>query len=270
MRHDDALWLLAQHPRIFIPEVKETAFFAFAYDYGWDWYAKFFETAREEQLRGEGSTYYSSTEFAEVSSARIVQAYPDARFIFIARDPIKRLESSFREYHHSGGALGVETSYDIGEAVRLIHAMIDDTLYWRRLRTYRQQVPDSRILVMFLEDLQRQPAVELERCFQFLGVDPSVRIGNLDRRLNTREEKCYDSRLMRRIRRHAWLRERWDRLSESRKAQLTKWLGLRKRFTKPIRWSAEAPRWVLDRIGDDARQFLKFGGKPADFWDLKG
>jgi hypothetical protein len=260
--------MLGEHPQIFVPEAKEPNFFGPSYDKGWEWYEKFFTPAREGQIVGEGSTFYSAAEFADVACARIIERFPDARFLFIARNPLKRIESSYREMHNSGYKYGINAPYSIGEALRSFSNMLDDTLYWARLSTFRKFVPDDRILLIFLEDFQRDPAAELARCFQFLGVDPSARIGDLGRRLNPGEAKTYDSRLMRFIRTHKWPHRIWIRLPDRAKDQLSKRLGLRKPFNTPLHWDAETRRWVFERIGDDVRQLLAYGGKPADFWKL--
>lgn len=262
--------LLAEHPAIFVPEEKEPNFFAHSFDLGWPWYAKFFEPARPGQLRGEGSTFYSAAEFAETASARIAQFYPEARLIFLARNPIKRLESSYREMHHSGADYGVSAPYSIGEAMKSLPGMVADTMYWQRLETFRKRVPDCRILVIFLEDFQKHPVAELARCFQFLGVDPTVRIENAERRLNPGEAKLYDSSLMRSIRSHRWSSRLWHTMPGRLRRPLEKWLGLRKPFVGPIAWDAETRAWLIERIGADMRQFLTYCGKPPDFWNLEG
>ncbi len=262
--------MLGEHPGIFIPENKEPCFFAQWYHLGWEWYEKVFAKARDGQRIGEGSTFYSSGEFAETACQRIVQHFPDARLIFIARNPVTRLESSYRELHHSGEDFGALAPFSIGQAMKEFPAMIDDSLYWQRLSTFRKFVPDERILLILLEDFQRQPAAELVRCFEFLGVDPSVRVENLDRRLNAGATKRYDSRLMRFIRTHRWTSRIWNKLPKPRQRQLAEALGLRKPFKGPIPWDAEARAWLIERVGDDARRFLAFCGKPADYWDLHG
>jgi hypothetical protein len=258
--------MLAEHPDLFVPDEKEPNFFAHAFGEGWDWYAKFFEPARPGQKLGDGSTFYSTAEAAETACARIVQHYPETRFLFIARNPIKRLESSYREMHHSGECYGIDAPYSIGEALRQFPNMIEDTLYWQRLSVYRNHVPDDRIHVLFLEDFRRQAAKELVRCFEFLGVDPSPPRERLDQRLNAGEDKMYDSRLMRFIRRRAWLRGEWNRLSDYRKRQFSRWLRLRRPFTQPIVWDAKTREWVKEQLDDDMRRLLAYCGKPGDFW----
>ncbi|MHC4178113.1 MAG: sulfotransferase, partial [Planctomycetota bacterium] len=49
---------LADHPDIFIPKRKETAFFAFNHKRGWCWYESHFEDAHALQILGEGSGFY--------------------------------------------------------------------------------------------------------------------------------------------------------------------------------------------------------------------
>jgi len=262
--------LLAEHPAIFLPEEKEPNFFAQSFSLGWSWYETFFQRARPDQLLGEGSTFYASMEFAEAAAARIAEHYPEARLIFLARHPLKRLESSYREMHHSGALYGVKAPPTIGEALRALPQMVADTRYWKILNIFRRRVPDDRILVLFLMDFQRQPAAELARCFAFLGVDPAVSVGNTQRRLNPGEAKLYDSPLMRWIRQHRWSDRLGRMIPEPLRCVLRRWLGLRRPFDRPIEWDAQSRAWLIEQIGDDARQFLAFCGKPADFWKFDG
>src|SRR3972149_1617207 len=109
--------LLGEHPDIFIPAMKEPNFFVKWYGNGWDWYEGLFVQARADQLWGDGSTGYSTTRIIDLSCRRILEHFPDTKFIFIARNPVKRLESSFREFHHSGYKVRAEASDDIGSTL---------------------------------------------------------------------------------------------------------------------------------------------------------
>jgi hypothetical protein len=261
--------LLGEHPDIFIPSQKEPAYFAYNYHRGWDWYENaFFQVAREGQLCGEGSTFYTAEEFAEVACQRMLNQFPDLKFIFIARHPIKRLESSFREMHHSGYKYAIQADYSIGLALKNLPNMIADTRYWERLNTFRNSVPDERIHVLFLEDLRKNQQEELEKCLEFLGVDPTKHIHQNQRRLNAASEKLYDSRLYRAIQNHAWSGAIWKRLHPNARAVLTKALRLRRPFREAIEWTAEEKAWVVDQLAEDSRAFLQWAGKPVDTWDL--
>jgi hypothetical protein len=260
---------LGQHPEIYIPKIKEPNFFAFNYGNGWDWYQALFRNAGQARVHGEGSTFYTAAAFEEQASARILRYFPEIRLIFIARNPIARLESSYRELHHSGHGYGVSVPPTISQALKKFRNLLDDTLYWQRINTYRRHVPDSRIHVLFLEDLFRDPATELANCFRFLGVDPTVRIKNTHRRLNTGTSKLYDSPLMGLIRSYPFTNQLWDTLPFDAQNRIGRLLGLRRLFRKPISWDPRALQWVTQEIAPDAGQFLKHYGKPPDFWSLR-
>lgn len=260
--------LLGEHPNLFIPTEKEPAYFAYNYHKGWDWYEQSFLNARAGQLCGEGSTFYSAEEFAEDACRRMLAQFPDLKFIFIARHPLTRLESSFREMHHSGDNYGIEADFAIGDALRNLPNMIADTLYWERLGTFRKSVPDERIHVLLLEDLKKNPDEELRRCFRFLGVDPKKRIPRIERRLNPASEKLYDSHLYRAIKNTGWSSKLWARLHPAARSCLTRVLYLRRPFREAIEWTAEDRAWVTDKLAEDSRAFLQWAGKPVDTWQL--
>ncbi|HEY0980774.1 MULTISPECIES: sulfotransferase family protein [unclassified Schlesneria] len=266
--------MLAEHPEIGIPNphdaiMKEPSFFANEYHRGWDSYWKLFDGVAEKRLHGEGSTVYSTEEYGEVVVDRLMEYFPDIRLIFIARDPFARLESSFREMHDSGYKYGIEPPARIDEALRTLPNMLKDTLYWQRIQTFRRKFSDSQIKVMFLEDLERDPATELARCFEFLGVDPGVQIESTNIRLNSGQSKRQDSKVLHFLKSNRFASPCWNQLPEATRNWMMKRLGLRQKFRSPIEWPAATRAWVLEQVGDDARQFLEFYGKPTDFWRLQ-
>src|SRR5262249_54129808 len=156
--------------------IKETNFFAFPEHWGnWDWFESLFAPGTEKRIWGEGSTMYSSASLEVPSRERLLAHYPDVRVIFIVRDPLARLESSFREFHHSGARYGVATPFSFMEALRTLPNLIEDTRYWTRLENYRQHMPEENIKVIFFEDLVRDPQGTVATCLKFLGarVDPA-------------------------------------------------------------------------------------------------
>ncbi len=261
--------LLSEHPDVFMPSIKEPSFFSWGYKDALNWYEGLFERASEHQSWGDGSTSYSTHDFADLSCRRILQHSPETRFIFIARDPVKRLESSFREFHHSGFQYMVETPDDIREALRSLPNMVADSHYWSLINVYRDRIPDDRILVLFLEDFNRDPAGELKKCFAFLGVDENVSIGGVKRLLNAGSTKYCDTRLLRRIRRNRLASRCLSTLSHKSQHEWGRRLGLRKRFTLPIEWAPETRQWLSETLGDEIKNFLEFYGKPADFWGFE-
>ncbi len=260
---------LSNHPEIYIPPMKEPNFFAHHFCKGWEWYESLFESADRDKLWGDGSTCYSAAEFEYQAYQRAFDRFPDLKVILIARDPIARLESSFRYMHHVGHEWGVSAADTIGETLKLLPNMIRDTLYWQRLSCLRGFVPDHRIHLMFLEDFNSNTAEELARCCRFLGVSDTFAFDGLGRIYNSGSRTLRDTAQMRWIRQTRVVRTCWNLLSTKHQNAIGTRIGLRKRFTEPVVWDRRAFNEIIDRIVPDARQFLKHAGKPIDFWPLR-
>ncbi len=260
--------LLDAHPQVFIPPMKETNFFI-EEDYlqRLDWYAGLFAAASSGARLGEGCQFYSSTRYERAARDRILLHSPHVRLIFIARDPIDRIESSYREFHHSGPRFGLDAPFGIGKALCELPDLVDDTRYWSRLANYRERVPDERILLLFNEDLLADSAGVMARCWDFLGVARRDDIARSLVRLNEGGTKLHDTRVLRCMRRSPlvgpWLSRRFDIDTQDRLGQL---LGLRRAFRRPIAWDDEARRFVVNELAAEAAKLLAFAGKPFGFW----
>ncbi len=259
--------LLNQHPHVFIPEEKEPLFFinADCLDH-LDEYKALFREAKRGAICGEGSTFYSSNTLEVACRDRIVAFNPEIKLIFIMRDPIDRIESSFREFHNSGPFFGVYPPFELTRAMETLPDILEDCRYWERLNNYRQRVADDQILVILLEHLKQDPARELKRCFTFLGVDPEAGLIQPTVRLNEGDAKLRDTKVLRMIRTlpffgkniAAWPLVRLNRVGRK--------LGLRRPFSAPIDWTPDLKKRVIDYLEDDARQFLNFAGSSFSVW----
>ena len=260
--------MLAQHPGIYIPELKEPWYFS-SKDFPRKQadYIQHFSPALPGQLLGEGSVSYSDSTMEDVSIARIRDNNPDCRFIFIARNPLHRIESSYREMHHSGVKFGLNAPFGMAECLDTFPQMILDSLYFERISKYVDAFGSEAILVLFLEDLRRQPQLEMQRCFRHLGVDSRFRAVE-ELRLNEGSSKVYDTRVLRRLRTWHWSGFKLAKLRPEAQDRLLRPLGLRRPFTKPVRWDERSLALVRERILPDSRRFLEAWGKSADFWRI--
>lgn len=259
--------LLNQHPDIFIPDEKEPLFFI--HEDHLDklgWYQGLFAAAPTSARCGEGSTFYSSIEHERGARDRILRFNPDIKLIFIARDPIARMESSFREFHHSGPHFGIDAPFAMEAAIDALPAILTDACFWSRLSTYREKVRDDNILLLFLEDLNANAGAVLERCFRFLEVDPQFRGVNPQLRLNDGETKLFDSTLARRVRTSRLLRRQIARIPLQMQNAVGQRLGLRRPFTAPVAWSNAAKRRVVHVLHDEVSALLTYAGKPLEYW----
>jgi hypothetical protein len=257
--------LLGDHPEIFIPKIKEPNFFAHAWRRGWDWYTDLFSEANG-RLCGEGSTFYTAKSSEDFVVEQMLEHYRDAKLIFIARDPITRIESSYREHHHSGYKYGVHVPHDLEQTLREFTNIIDDTSYWSRLSAYRNVFDDSQIHIMFFEDMLDNQDRELRKCFEFLGVAADVEIKDTSRQLNPGSRKRYDTSMMRWIRTNRIASRTWNLIPEKKRIILESQDMLRRPFTKDIEWSSSAREFVAERLKSEAQQLLRFAGKSLEFW----
>ncbi|MEZ5569498.1 MAG: sulfotransferase [Halioglobus sp.] len=262
--------LLDIHPAIFIPAIKEPWYFSHKkFDTQHEFYDEHYAPASPGQLKGDGSTDYTGYLREDVAVRRIYENNPDCRFIFIARNPAARIESSYREMHHSGVTFGLNAPYSLGENLRLFPQMVQDTLYWERIGKYRERFGDDAILVVFLEDLNADRQSVISRCLNHigLGMDDYPEPSSIN--LNAGEEKLYDTLLFRFLRTNRFTGPRLARLPGAEQDRIFAPLFLRRAFgKKPLRWDQYSLDVFREEIVPDSMKFLEFYGKPANFWGL--
>lgn len=260
--------LLAAHPEVFIPEAKELWFFNRPdYREDWDYLRRAFRDARPGHRLGDASAgAYLSLGEGAATAAALARHFPDCRILILARDPVERLVSSYREMHHSAHLYGLECPFSLDEALDVLPMLLDDSLYWQCSEPYRRLFPPEQIRVLFFEDMRRDAAGVLREACRHIGVDPGalpLPVGDV--RLNAGESKLADTRLLRLLKRQptvaAWLRT----MAEERRERLLAAVGLRRPLGRVER-SPELLARVRERLGDDARRFLRHYGKPEDFW----
>jgi hypothetical protein len=190
-------YYLDQHPDIYMSRVKEPYFFERA---DWrekiGWYESLFP--KPTALRGESSTSYSAYPVRPDVPRRIRELTPDAKLIYIVRDPIDRIAAHYAQ--HLGR--GLETR-SLAEAVQSALSDGDDPVnpylcmsrYATQVEQYLQHFPLERIHVIDQVDLQRKRAHTLRAVFRFLGVDDSFNSPAFTEVLNTQADQVRFNRL---------------------------------------------------------------------------
>lgn len=259
---------LASHPEVFFSKPKEPAFFNRDENHarGLAHYARLFGEAGAAQVAGEGSTSYSKVGVFPETPRRIAKALPDARFIYILRDPVRRTEShwlhAFRKRSRS--------IPPFNEAVAQPDSpYLDASLYWRQLQAYRAYFDDDRFLLLFYEDFRADPQAVLRRCFRFLGVaEDFTAPAPDDWQRNQSVGVPYDRPLVSRLRRSHAMRSLVRRLPPGVQ-RLARRPFQRVLETRP-EWEPEVLERVLEVVAPDARRILAWCGRPADHWPLHG
>ncbi len=193
--------MLKEHPRIFLPEVKEQKFFApelrgamgdpNVHDSGRPFelgeYLALFAAAGPDQLAGEASPQYLRSHRA---AERIAAVAPDARIVAILREPA----SFLRSFHLQWVRNRVETERDFrkaleleperregrriprGRAVPQTLFYSDHVRYVEQLERYERAFGRERMLVLIYDDFQRENEATVREVLHFLGVDENVPI----------------------------------------------------------------------------------------------
>jgi hypothetical protein len=174
---------LAAHPEIAMASPKELNFFVGPPtvpegDGGWSWHrgnwhrgtAWYRRQFADAPVRGEASPAYTSPSFPEVPG-RMAGVVPDARLVYLVRDPLARAVSQYL-HHRADGT----------EARPLAEALLDpDSQYLSRSRFHERLAPflvhfaRERILIRAQEELARDRRAVLRHVFAFAGADPALR-----------------------------------------------------------------------------------------------
>jgi hypothetical protein len=172
-------WYLAEHPDVFMPALKEPNFFNDHWNRGVGWYQRLFTPAGSAIARGEASVRYTSFPDDPECPRRISSVVPDAKLLFLVRDPVDRIRS---HYLHELAALRERRPLE--QALRENPIYLDRSRYAMQLERYLEHFPHERLLVVRAEDLFRAPLEVLPRVYAFLGVDPAWRPAGPARRDN--------------------------------------------------------------------------------------
>jgi hypothetical protein len=150
---------------------KELRFFTKHWHRGVDWYESMFQTDRP--VRGESSPQYSLYPMHPEVPVRMHSVVPDARLIYLVRDPIERLIShymerlgQFREHRELASILAQFESNRHAQ-----NQYIGPSRYWLQIQRYLTFYPPDRILVVALDDLKHRRQEMLRRIFGFVGAD---------------------------------------------------------------------------------------------------
>ncbi|MBC6479929.1 MAG: sulfotransferase [Hormoscilla sp. GM7CHS1pb] len=218
---------------------------------------------KDKKVIGEASTSYTYN--SSFSAPSIAKHLPDAKLIYITRDPLMRMESHWmhlcRKINQRDLHLRI-WSFNL----RIIQdpAYIEYSKYWKQISAYRKYFRDDQILVLFLKDLVAQQEATIEKCFEFLGLEPKVLIHNSIEYQNKSVGRYFPGKLQQYLSRVKPLYRITKKLPETLTKPLARRLS-RKIDARPT-WDPEVRQWAIDHLADDTQQFLELYGKPPDWW----
>ena len=178
--------LLAQHPQVHLPVQKELHYFdlvGIRYpEVDLDEYARSFRGAAPGQVVGEATPSYMYFPWVPELLGRHL---PDARLVFVLRDPVDRAYSHYWKAIRDGREnLTFERALEVeGRRLRVSHrdrvafSYRDRGFYMRQIERFRSHFPRERMLVLRAEDLYARPLDVLRDVCAFIGAPLEFEVG---------------------------------------------------------------------------------------------
>lgn len=251
---------LGLHPEIAMSETKELNFFVRQrnWERGIDWYRSQFTP--EAPVRGEASPNYTAHPLFRGVPARMHSVIPDAKLIYIVRDPLERIAAHWVHNRAKGRIDG------LGRYVRPVQRYTLRSRYHMQLSKYLRFYPLERILILEQEDLRNDRGETLRRVFEFAGVDPGFSHPSFHREQHKTERKRTLTPLGQRLE---------ARRSRARRTLLPDeaWDVVRRRWPlgeaiDPPVIRKRLPKQVLARLREDAELFRELTGRRFEHWSI--
>jgi hypothetical protein len=195
--------LLAGHPDIAMCEPKEPCYFVDPAQLKTLWpemwrmghwrdeaaYLALFPNKPGARFVGESSTDYSKRPLIDGVVERIARYSPDARFVYVMRDPIERTLSHYwHMVEHRG-----ETRAPLAAIMHEAH-YTDVSHYAEQLRPYIECFGRERVHALTFEALTREPQASVQAVYAWLGVDAAFVPQQLDAAHNVTPERVRQKR----------------------------------------------------------------------------
>jgi hypothetical protein len=171
--------LLDANPEICLSEPKESNYYSVNQERDESWYRECF--ADPELTLVDASTTYTMASLDDRAlnaeggrhrqngvPGRIHAARPDAKLIYIIREPVARTYSHFwhnRKYGYEKRPLKAAIERD--------PLYLHISMYYAQLELYLALFPREQLLIVQFEELVRDQLTVLNRCEAFIGVTPS-------------------------------------------------------------------------------------------------
>lgn len=168
--------LLNQHPEVCLSEPKEPNFFTNSFGEGTNWYQACFDTNNETSVCLDASTSNSMIDLHRrpdspnnLAPKRIKDFCPDAKFIYVLRDPVERTYSA---YWHE-----VKVGREIRpflEALKENSEYQATSCYHLQLTSYLQYFAPEQFLLVNFEDIKRNSQAIVTQCLAFLDLTDTI------------------------------------------------------------------------------------------------
>jgi hypothetical protein len=161
---------LHAHPEIAMSEEKEPGYFVEELNLkrGESWYLNLFNTDKAAKYWGESSTHYTKLPLYKGVAERIYQFNPQAKLIYVMRDPFERLVS-----HYWHAVRDVQQGGERKSLLEAVHQTPDYLAfseYVMQLAPYLRLFGSASVYTLTFEALRDAPNREINKIFAWLGL----------------------------------------------------------------------------------------------------
>lgn len=269
-----SLWhMLNTHSNVYMTTPKEPWFFSFTnYKDNLGWYSSLFDKVNGEKIIGEASPIYSETTLIPEIPQRLYDFNPDAKIIYIVREPIDRLKSVWRQTLSSGhwhqqiykNYTDVEVPKmpkNFEKAILKYPPFIEACKYGTHLNNYRKFYDDENILLLFFEDLKTNPVNTYHKICDFIDIIPEENKALCERQ-NSSEGKKMHSNWYIKLRENKKLYKTFKNIADSVGIKAPK-----KTIDYSITINPKVEKKINIILKNEKEQILTYAQKPANFWD---
>jgi sulfotransferase family protein len=255
-------YYLSLHPEVSMSRPKELNFFIEERNWprGVDWYKSHFDA--DALVRGEASPNYTAFPQHEGVPERMASVVPDAKLIYMIRDPLERIAAHWVHNYAKRREKGTL-------AETLAHpntSYVTRSKYAMQLERFLAHYPKERILIFQQSELRHQRMETLRKVFEFIGVDPDFTHPRFEQERHQTSGKTRATRLAVRL----------EKLGRSRRGKyfpsnfwlvLDDRLPLRKAIKRP-NVKASLSQETLDDLRADAERLRELTGRDFSNWTL--
>jgi hypothetical protein len=257
-------YYLDQHPDLFMARDKELHYFC---DPDCDQWLPLYRAQFDVDapIRGEASTLYTRAPAIPGVPERMARLMPDARLVYLVRDPVERAMASWREerFHVTERRPAAEA---FAHPEDPHNAYVAASRYAMQLEAYLEHFPAEQILVLDQAELATSADEVVTRVLAFLGL-PAYDIDTTTR-YNEGGTKLEYGRLGHRL-----------RFSAPARAVRRLPAPVRQALTAPARrylrtqipapeLPADLQQWLRDTLAPDAQRFREITGLPVATWSV--
>jgi hypothetical protein len=263
---------LQLHPEVFMSEIKELEFFienSFKSTWykGIDWYKSRFPQS-DAKIYGESSPSYTAYPILKNVPTHMHSIIPDAKLIYMVRDPIQRVISSYIQQTSMGSYR--KPFSQLVNYPRQNEFMLICSKYYMQLSQYLPYYPRERILIINQEDLHVNRRETLRQVFNFLEVDPDFNSPDFETRHNESLAKTRArTRIGHRLHRiYLKVAIRLD-VDKEYRHRVSRWINsfFSKPFEMPV-LTEDLHRKLVGYFQEDVDCFREFTGLAFSEWSL--